>query len=276
MAKIDAASFRMFENLVIETDNTYTFNEETAVNAFGLLLEIVKNMGLNPMGTEDFKKGLMFLFNIEILNIPELAHGRFIFAPNHVSDMDALILGLLHPKIKMVSKNDWVDNEKLKQFLEIHYDLCGLDRTSLKSLRALLKDSISYFNDSNENKHYLVFSQGTISDFNHNSLERISPIAQKISVKTDVPIVCVFVEQVSLYQPTRIIFDKPMKLSKKDDFREIWLERITAMQETLVPPARLPILSYKHANNNKPGEPFFPVKYKKPPFQKKKQICLQK
>lgn len=168
-----------------------------------------------------------------------------------------LYWGYYIPKSELFSKNDWTNNQKLRRFLDIHYDLYGLDRTSIQSLRALLMDSIAYFNDSDENKHFLVFSQGTISDFNNNSLERISTIAQKISDRTDVPIVNMFIEQVSLYHPTRIVFDKAMRLSKKDDFRKVWLERETVMQKALVPPARLPKLTHKHANNNKPGDPFF-------------------
>lgn len=257
MAKVNAESFKIFEGLIAKTGDTYVFNDETSIKGIGVLFEVLKDMGLEPMKTDDLRKGIMSLFSVEILNMPDLENNRFIFTPNHVSDLDAIILGLLHPKIRIVAKNDWTNNEKLRQFLDIHYDLYGLDRMSLQSLRGLLTESINYFNDSDENKHYLLFSQGTISDFNNNSLERISSIAQKISDKTDVPIVNIFIEQASLYHPTRIVFDKPMKLSKKDDFRKIWLEREAAMQKTLVPPARLPILSYKHANNNKPGDPFF-------------------
>jgi len=257
MPNIDTEHFKLFEAFIAETDYTYVFNGETSVKGIGILLDIIKDMGLDPMKTEDLRKGLLFLFNIEILNMPDLDKNRFILTPNHVSDLDAIILGLLHPNIKIVSKNDWTNNERLRRFLDIHYDLCGLDRASLQSLRHLLTDAIHYFNDNDENKHYLVFSQGTISDINHNSLERISTLAQKISNKTDVSIVNMFVEQASLYHPTRIVFDQPMKLTQKDDFRQIWLERELAMQESLVPPARLPNLSHKHANNNKPGDLFF-------------------
>jgi hypothetical protein len=257
MTKVNTENFKMFEDLISKTENTYVFNDETSVNCFRLLLEVIKDMGLNPINAEDFRKGIMSLFCIEIFNMPDLENNRFIFAPNHVSDFDALILGLLHPKIRIVSKIDWTNNKKLRKFLDMHFDLYGLDRTSFRSLRGLLKDSVNYFNNSDENKHYLIFSQGTISDFNNNSLDRISSIVAKISNKTDVSIVNVFMEQVSLYNPTRIVFDKPMKLSKDDDFRKIWLEREIAMQNALIPPARLPILSYKHANNNKSGDPFF-------------------
>ncbi|MDR1736392.1 MAG: 1-acyl-sn-glycerol-3-phosphate acyltransferase [Oscillospiraceae bacterium] len=257
MAKLDSESFRTFEALVAQTGGTYSFDGETSVTGSRLLFEMVGEMGLDPMKTADLREGLRTLFNIEVYNMPDLTNGRFILAPNHVSDFDAIILGLLHPRIRIVAKNDWTDNEKLKDFLSAHYDLYGLDRASLQSLRGLLKDAVGYFKVGGDSRHYLVFSQGTISDFNNNSPERVSSVAEKISDKTGVPIVCMFIEQVSLYEPTRIIFDSPMTLSKKDDFREVWLRREAALQSALQPAARRPKLSYKHANNNKPGDLFF-------------------
>ena len=257
MAKINTANFKLLEALIAKTGDTYVFNSETSVEGFGVLFEVIKDMGLNPMKTDELRCGMMSLFDVRVFNMPDFENNRFVFTPNHVSDLDAVILGLLLPKVKLVSKIDWANNEKLRLFLDIHYDLYGLDRTSLQSLRALLRDAVDYFNDSSENKHYLVFSQGTISDFNNNSVERISSVAQKISVRAGVPIVNMFIEQVSLYHPTRIVFDEPVLLTKKDDFRKIWLERERALQQSLSPPARFPKLSHKHANNNRPGDPFF-------------------
>lgn len=257
MSYREAKSFKQFESFIAETDNTYVFNDNTSVHGVGMLLQLIKDMGLNPMITSELKRAMLTLFHIETVNMPNLESGRYILAPNHVSDLDALILGLLYPRIRVVAKNGWMDNERLRQFLDLHYDLCGLDRSSIHSLRALLKESIRYFNESCENRHYLVFSQGTISDFNRNSPERISTIAHKISERTGVPILPVFVEQASLGEPTRIVFDEPATLSRKDDFRLFWLEREAAMQDALTPPARRPRLTEKHSNNNKPGDPFF-------------------
>ena len=257
MAKINTKSFEIFESIIARTDSTYSFDGETSVQCIRALLRVIRDIGLNPLKAEDIRKAMTILFNIEFLNMPDLESGCFILAPNHVSDFDALILGILHPKIRIVSKSEWTTNKRLKQFLDIHYDLYGLDRTSWQSLRALLADSIGYFNECDEVKHYLVFSQGTISDFNNNSAERISSIAHKVSDKTGAPIINGFVEQASLYHPTRIVFDRPMRLSTKDDFGKIWLERETSLQNALILPARRPKLSYKHANSNKPGDPFF-------------------
>jgi hypothetical protein len=265
-------NFKVFEDLVAQTGNTYMFNDETSIKGSVILLNLIKEMGLNPMDTDELREGINLLFNIEVINMPDLENNRFILTPNHVSDFDAVVLGLLYPKIRIVSKNAWTNNKELRKFLDIHYDLYGFDRASVQSLRSLLRDAIDYFNksstsdendenqnenDEKENKHYLIFSQGTISDFNHNSAERISTVAQKISGRTGVPIVNMFIEQVSIYEPTRIVFDEPMILGREDDFRKIWIEREKAMQEELIPAARLPVLSHKHKNNNKPGDPFF-------------------
>lgn len=257
MEKVKTESYQVLETIFAQNGNTYVFDDKTSVNCMGVILKIFQEMGLNPMKTEDLRKGILSLFPIELIHMPDLENQSYIFTPNHVSDFDAILLGLLHPRIRIVAKSGWMNNANLRQFLDLHYDLCGIDRASIQSLRILLTDSINYFKDREENKHYLVFSQGTISDFNHNSPERISSIAQKISMKTDVPIVNLFIEQVSLNHTTRIVFDEPMTLTKKDDFSKIWLERETAMQNSLVPPARMPNLTEKHANNNKPGDPFF-------------------
>ena len=257
MSKLDTDSYKILESYIAKTNNTYALTDGTSIEAFEMLLEVVKSMGLDPMKTEELRKGMVSLFNIEVSNLPDLENTRFIFTPNHVSDLDALILGLLHPKIRIVSKTDWTENKKVMPFLSAHYDLKGLDRSSLQSLRHVLADAINYFNESDENRHYLIFSQGTISDFNRNSFERISTFAQRLSRKTDVPIVNIFIEQVSINHPTRIVFDEPMRLTPKDDFRRIWLEREAALQNALFPPARLPKLSHKHSNNNKPSDPFF-------------------
>ena len=233
------------------------FDGDSAVRGIGTLLDVVRDMGLDPMKTADLKEGLFFLFNIETVHMPDLQGGRTILAPNHVSDLDAPILGLLHPRIHIVSKNDWTNNQELRRFLDIHYDLYGFDRASIQSLRALIVDAARYFNDSDENRHYLVFSQGTISDINCNSPARVSPIAQKIALRTGVPIIPMFIEQPSIDHPTRIVFDGPMNPTRGEDFGALWLERLKALQDGLDPPARRPVLTHRHAHNNKPGDPFF-------------------
>ena len=230
MARIKSESFEIFESTMARLGNTVVLDDESSVDCMGMLLQVIRDMGLNPMKTEDLTCGLMDLFNVEVINMPDMDANRFILAPNHVSEFDALSLGLLHPRIRIVSKRAWTDNTRLRQYLERHYDLCGLNRASMASLRHVMRESIRYFLEDDACKHYLVFSQGTISDFNHNSPERVSSIAQQVASKTAVPIVVVFVEQVSIDHPTRIVFDAPRVITQSDDFRRIWLEREAALQ----------------------------------------------
>jgi len=239
------------------TDYTYAFTVDTAANAVMGLVEGVKDLGLNPMLTADMKEGVMKLFNVELINMPDLTSGRYIFAPNHVSDFDAVILGLLHRQMRIVAKTDWTEHPKLAAFVALHYDLYGINRASAESLHRVMKDAIDYFKEDEENKHFLVFNQGTISDFNNNSPERISRIPQVLSLQTEIPVLFVFIEQPSIEHPTRIVFDEPTMIGKKDDYRAMWLERMAKLQDSLIPAARRPKLTYKHANNNKPGDEFF-------------------
>jgi len=246
-----------FENLIIKTENTYAFNSETSIEGMAALLEVIKSMGLDPMETDELRKGIMKLFKVEVINKPNMVNSRFILAPNHVSDFDAPILGLLHRNIRIISKTDWTENVKLQLFLKMHYDLRGLNRNSKESLFTMLKETINYLKENEAGKHFMIFSQGTISDFNNNGLERVSNVAKLIAVETNTPIVCMFIEQPSIYYPTRIVFDEPIKINKGDDFREIWLERLTLLQNSLSPKARKPQLTEKHSNNNKKGEIYF-------------------
>ncbi|MCL2229351.1 MAG: 1-acyl-sn-glycerol-3-phosphate acyltransferase [Firmicutes bacterium] len=248
---------KLLEQIIQATDGTYSFNGESALQMFKALFGTIKEMGLDPMKKSDFKTGLYKLFNIELVNMPDLENGRFILAPNHVSDIDALVLGLLHPKILIVIKQEWDENEKLKVFKDMHYHTYGLDRTNVASLRNLMRDSIEYFTSDTESKHFLVFCQGTISDFNKNSLERISKMPQTIQMNADVPIVPIFIEQVSLTQPTRVVFGKPIKLTRDDNYAQAWLDTLKKLQDGLKPVARKAKLTHKHSNNNKPSDPFF-------------------
>jgi hypothetical protein len=256
--RFDTDNFKSFESLVAGTDYTYAFTGDGAAACLKALVNVIAvDFGLNPTEPKGLLEGLTKIFNLEFINTPDFENNRFILAPNHVADFDAIILGLLNRKISIVSKMAWVTSEKLKAYLDPLYDLYGLDRNSLQGLKNLISDNVRYFNDSSDSRHFLVFGQGTISDFNSNAPERISPVAQKISEKTGVPVINVFIEQVSLTEKTRIVFDKPVTFSRDDDFRTVWLERERAMQNSVSPAARRPKLTYKHSHNNNPDEEFF-------------------
>ncbi|MCL2742109.1 MAG: hypothetical protein FWE70_08440 [Oscillospiraceae bacterium] len=267
MGRVDSESFRMMAELVASTGGTFSFDGETSVIGSEHILRIIQDMGYDPSVTAEYRDGLYGLFNVELVNPPDFDASRFMLVPNHVSDFDALVLGLLHPRVRIVSKKDWTENVRLRAFLDMHYSMYGLDRSSTNSLRGLLVDSDNFFGDPGtggpgckgglDGRHYLIFSQGTISDFNANAPERVSSIASRVSDRNGIPMVCVFLEQVSFDRPTRIVFGEPFTHGKGGGFGEAWLARMRRLQDTLVPPARRPVLTRKHSSNNRPGDEFF-------------------
>ena len=53
MTRVDSKSYGLFEDLIARSGGTYAFNDETAVEGFGLIFEIIRDMGLDPFKTED-------------------------------------------------------------------------------------------------------------------------------------------------------------------------------------------------------------------------------
>lgn len=236
---------------------TYSFDSSKTVQYLGELVQILTGMGIDITNKDQLKEGFGRLFHIEYINIPDMDNHSCILAPNHVSDFDALILGLVHDNIKIMAKSDWAENEKLMEFLKFGYDLIGVNRESRVSQARALVGLIKHLN-CQEPRHALIFPQGTISDVNKNSVERVQPGIFVLSGKSTTPIVPVFVEQPNFNFPTRIVFGDPMDIpGPKEDCRALWIEKIISLQNSLTPPARMPVLTQKHANNNKPGDLFF-------------------
>jgi len=250
-------AIQILKQLIETTNNTYSFGSETAGKIVKVLVQSMMERGYDPRTFDGFGKGILEIFDVQTINMPDLTKDRYVMVPNHVSDFDALILAVLHPHIRVVSKSDWAKDEGIRSFWETHFDLYGLDRTSAMSLRNLLRDSFTYFTEETpSDKHMLIFSQGTISDFNKNAPERVSTLAKKIADRSNIKLLPIFVEQPSLHHPTRIVFGTPMQMVEGEDFRTNWLNEMKKLQSTL-PNARQPKLSHKHANNNKPGDEFF-------------------
>ncbi len=237
---------------------TYSFDSAKIVEYLSELIKMLTDMGVDITNRRQLKEGFEKLFHIEYCNFPDLDERGYILAPNHVSDFDALILGLVHKDIKIMSKIAWVENAKLMEFLSIHYDLIGIDRDSKVNQARALVALIQYLRSPSQARHVLIFPQGTISDINRNSIERVQSGVFALSTKSDTPVLPVYVEQPNFRHPTRIVFGEPMDIpARKQDCRELWREKIISLQNSLIPIARPPILTEKHANNNKPADPFF-------------------
>ncbi len=238
-------------------EDSFSFSGEEAADFLKRFLQKLINLGIDINNKGDLKKGLYQLFHIELYNFPDLNNKDYIIASNHVSDFDAIILGLLHDNIRILSKKEWVENERLMSFISKHYDLVGVDRRSTGDMTKALIDLSRYLKNGLTPKHVLIFPQGTISDINYNSIDRISKGIFSLSYLTEKPILPVYLEQPSMTDKTRIVFGKEMTIHNKEDHRTEWIEQVKALQKELNPLPRKPILSYKHSNNNKKDDPYF-------------------
>lgn len=237
---------------------TYSFSTESTEQILGELITLLTERGVDLRSTQSLKAGFEGLFNIEYCNLPNFERQSYILAPNHVSDFDALVMGLVNPRIKILSKREWVENQTLLQFLNLHYRVTGVDRTTKVSQARALVELIKYLEGEGEVRHVLMFPQGTISDVNNNSVERVQAGVFSLSAKAGVPVLPVFIEQPNFTRKSRIVFGTPLPIpGKKDDCRALWKDAVLALQNSLTPPARRPVLTEKHAHNNKPGDPFF-------------------
>lgn len=237
---------------------TYSFDSAQIGRYLTELMRIFSDMGVDISDRAQLKNGFETLFHITYHHVPDMEERSYILASNHISDFDALLLGLMHPGMKILAKSAWVDDENLYRFLQPHYDLVGVDRESSASQARALVALIKHLRSPLQARHALIFPQGTISDINKNSLERIQSGAFTLSNKSGVPVLPIYIEQPNFHHPTRIVFGDPMEIpDRRQDCRAMWKAAVISLQNTLVPPARSPVLTEKHANNNTPGDPFF-------------------
>ena len=248
------------------SSNALSFSGSEAVkylkdNLFGYF----KETGLNPYITEEWKKGLFKLFNIQVLNLPDLNEKNYILLSNHISDFDGLILGLLHPNIKIIAKIGWAANTELMDFLGLHYNIVGIYRDfeitepSHKEHNIKINaECYKHLKDTGEPHHLLIFPQGTISDINKNSRERINPSFARIAIATRANVINIFSEYPGADgNNTRIIGGSPYNITDRSlDYSKIWLDDVIRIQNQLEN-IREPVLGEKHSRNNNPDEPFF-------------------
>ncbi len=238
-------------------NNYLSFSGEKAPEYLNVILQRLIDLGIDITIKGELKKGIYKLFNVELYNMPDLDRKDYIIASNHLSDFDAIILGLLHDNIRILSKKEWVENERLMAFISKYYDLIGVDRKSPGDMTKVLINLSRYLRNVASPKHVLIFPQGTISDINYNSVDRISKGIFSLSYLTGKTILPVFLEQPSMTDKTRIVFGNEMIIDNKEDHRNEWIEELKALQKQINPLPRNPLLSFKHSNNNKKGDPYF-------------------
>jgi hypothetical protein len=234
------------------------------------LCRYMERGGLDPYVTEDWKKGLWQLFGVRLINPPDFDAGNYVLCPNHISDLDALLLGLLHPRVRVVAKTAWAENEALMAFCRLHYDVVGVYRdpellqmddgekvAANKHNCKITMDTLKYLKDTDGARHVLIFPQGTISDINYNSAERVNPGFARVAEASKASVVNVFIEYPGTGGETRVAFGAPYAVTDRHfDCRQPWLDGVISLQNQL-DNVRVPVFSDKHANNNRPGDPFF-------------------
>lgn len=225
---------------------------------------------LDPYITKEWKKGIFQLFGIKIINMPDLDCENYILLSNHVSDFDGIILGLLHPNIKIIAKTGWTNNNELMDFLKIHYNFAGIYRDfEIEKLAGEEKkeakihnikvniEAYKYLKETGRSQHLLIFPQGTISDINKNGKERINPSFARIAASTNKKAVNIFLEYPFFGGPTRIAGSQPYEIKEYgSDRRQAWIDSVISVQNKLEN-VRSPVLSEKHSKNNNPGELYF-------------------
>ncbi len=192
----------------------------------------------------------------------DLSNGSYILCPNHVSDADGPVMWVHNDNIRILAKKECFEHKLFAWFLN-KLNVVKIDRD--RHSGAELLSAINYFSDG-ENKIFMLFPQGTISDINKNKLTRIKPGAFYVAAKTKVPIIPVFIEQPRPFKKTRVVYGNEMHLDdaidengkinrkKIEEYRLKWQQEIFKLQEKAVEYGKKPIrklkLKPKHQNNN--------------------------
>ena len=200
------------------------------------------------------------LFSIKEYNKPDLSNGKYILCPNHTSDFDGPVFWSAHENVRIMAKKECFSNPILGAFLE-KSNVVPVDRQS-NPVKAL-KSAVEYLLDDDD-KVFLMFPQGTISDINKNKLSRIKPGAFYIAEHSNSKILPVFIEQPRVFRKGRIVYGTPFAVEKETNkdtengkyayYRKLWQQEIFRLQEEAEElenrKVRTLKLKKKHQNNN--------------------------
>ncbi|MDD2435667.1 MAG: lysophospholipid acyltransferase family protein [Bacilli bacterium] len=214
---------------------------------------------LKKLGYAIFHKTFI---RIKEYNKEALKEKTYIMCPNHTSDLDGPVLWSSNENMKIMAKKECFKNKLMAKFLT-SINVMSVDRDKHGSSE--IKEAIRYLTDDEENKVFMLFPQGTISDINKNALARIKNGAFFISAMSNTPMVPVFIEQPRLFRRSRIVYGEeyiPDILNEKrkidreklEDAKAYWQQEIFRLQQQAVELENRPIrkikLNKKHANNN--------------------------
>lgn len=238
--------FEQLKALIREYGGVDSYNTDQAVKLFALIYQMIKEQGFDPRDRGEFFEGLRRVLDIQYTNLESLSSGKYILVPNHVSEFDGLIFGILIPNMMVVAKTAWISNPNLNAFVSGLFQVVGLVRHDTSSGMNVLRNCMDHLN-AVENGAVTIFVQQTIADIDRTTPEDVANGALLIAKKTGAKIVPVYAEQVSPDHPMRVVIGEPMTVANKNDFGKEWLEQEYALRDSLIdPPARPPILCEKH------------------------------
>lgn len=232
--------------LIKEYGGVDSYTTTQAVTLFGQVCKIISKMGLDPECRADFFDGVCKIFNLQFVNMGDFEHGKYVFVPNHVSEFDGILFGVIIPHMLVVAKSDWVSNPRLNSFIDKFFEIVGIVRKDNISGMQALKKCIEHLKKT-EDSAVTIFVQQTIADIDLTTPEDIASGAQFIAQKASAQIIPVYCEQVSTESPTRIVFGSPIICKNKDEFGDAWLKSEFELRDSITAPiARRPILCEKH------------------------------
>lgn len=232
--------------LIKEYGGVDSYTTTQAATILEQIFRMAAAMGLDPAQRADFLEAARRIFNIEFINMRDYEHGRYIFAPNHVTEFDGLLFGTLIPNMLVVAKSDWGSNPHLNEFINKLFTIvCLIRKDNASGINVLRKciDHLKALPDS----AVTVFVQQTIADIEITTPEDVASGVCYIAKKTDARIIPVYSEQVSPELPTRIVFGDPIDCDDKDAFGAKWLDAEFKLRNSVsAPAARPPVLCEKH------------------------------
>ncbi|MBP5607693.1 MAG: 1-acyl-sn-glycerol-3-phosphate acyltransferase [Lachnospiraceae bacterium] len=232
--------------LINEYGGVDSYTTTQAATILEQIFRMAAAMGLDPWKRSDFFEASRRIFNIELINMDDLEHGRYVLVPNHVTEYDGLLFGTLIPNMLVVAKSDWITNPHLNELIERLFSIVGLVRKDNASGISVLRKCIDHLKASADSA-VTVFVQQTIADIEITTPEDVASGVHYMAKKADAAIIPVYSEQVSPEFPTRIVFGDPIVCENKDDFGAAWLEAEFKLRDSITAPAtRPPVLCAKH------------------------------
>ncbi len=232
----------------------HLFNASSLFNANAIeeILNLEKDTNEFRNRIIECKKMLLKIYNFKAYNLPEdFTSLSYIIASNHLTDSDApLIMSyyyeIMHkvtdsyPELFVFAKENCFNGvsipKELIPILEFE-KVFPVDRENSGGSMAAIKAAKKWFSEGRKPKHFLIFAQGTIYDINKDRVEDIERGAFWLARFLGIPVLPAFIEQAVEGAENRLIFGKPIYVSKDcrdfDSHKQLWLERVIEAQNSL-------------------------------------------